>query len=71
MKNKIPCELIRDLFPSYIDDLTSNVTNEFIEEHLSECEACRCVLESMKEPTTETEDTERRPEIDFHNTTRN
>lgn len=70
MKNKLPCELIRDLFPSYIDDLTSDVTNEFVEEHLSECEACRCVLESMKEPSAEAVDTESRQEIDFLKKTR-
>ena len=31
------CEVIRDLFPSYIDGLTSEESNELIEEHLEEC----------------------------------
>ncbi len=47
--NKIPCEVARDLFPSYIDGLTSDVTNQVVEEHLEGCEACREVLQSMKE----------------------
>ena len=46
--NKIPCEVIRDLFPSYIDQLTSPVTNEAIAEHLHTCDACRDVLAAMR-----------------------
>ena len=30
------CEIVRDLLPSYIDGLTSSVTNEEIEKHLDE-----------------------------------
>ena len=40
---KLPCEVVRDLFPSYIDELTNEVTNHMIEEHLKECENCRKV----------------------------
>lgn len=46
--NRIPCELIRDLFPSYIDDLTSDTSNGIIEEHISECADCNNILEKMK-----------------------
>lgn len=42
------CEIIRDLLPSYIDELTSVVSNETIEEHLAECEECRACYEEMK-----------------------
>ena len=63
----IPCELIRDLFPSYIDGLTDQVTNREIEEHTAGCPACAAVLDSMKNPETEPDassaDTSR--EIDF------
>ena len=51
--NKIPCEVIRDLFPSYIDELTSKVTNDIIEEHNKNCPECAKILESMKEPHIE------------------
>ncbi len=50
MKNNIPCEVVKDLLPSYIDGLTSDVTNEFIKEHLSECEECKKAYERMLEP---------------------
>ena len=48
--NTVPCEMIRDLFPSYIDGLTSEKTNEQIRGHLEGCEACRAVLASMQDP---------------------
>ena len=65
--SKIPCEVIRDLFPSYIDHLTSDKSDEMIEEHLAECQECTDILNSMrgdepeKEPAGSTQD----KEIDF------
>lgn len=41
------CEIIRDLMPLYIDHLTSEVTNEMIEEHLRGCEDCQKFYEEM------------------------
>ena len=46
--SKLPCEVVKDLFPSYIDELTGEVTNNLIEEHTGECEECRRALESMR-----------------------
>lgn len=43
------CEIIRDLFPSYIDGLTSKESNEAISEHLENCEECPEILKQMKE----------------------
>lgn len=43
------CEIIRDLLPSYIDELTSEVSNQEIEEHLKECTGCSQYLKEMKE----------------------
>ena len=40
-KQKIPCEMIQDILPLYVDELTSEVTNKEIELHLAECEGCR------------------------------
>ena len=42
------CEIIRDLLPSYIDELTSDASNQEIEKHLDTCEECRDYLSSMK-----------------------
>ena len=45
---KIPCELIFDLLPLYQEDLCSEVTKEFVEEHLKECPQCQQLLESSQ-----------------------
>lgn len=42
------CEIVRDLLPSYIDGLTSEVSNQEIEAHLKECTECRSYYEAMK-----------------------
>ena len=39
------CGIIKDLLPSYIDGLTSDVSNHMIEEHLEKCAECREYLE--------------------------
>lgn len=41
-------KIVQDLFPSYIDGLTTSETNEFIEEHIESCEECKKVLNEMK-----------------------
>ncbi len=46
--NKIPCELIKDLLPSYIDSLTSERSRELIDEHLQDCPDCRDTLKHMR-----------------------
>ena len=62
------CEIIRDLLPSYIDELTSEESNQLVEEHLRECEKCRKYFASMKEDIhserpTEEEREKRKEEI--------
>ena len=51
MKGEEKCKIIQDLLPSYIDHLTSDETNHYIEEHLHSCEKCTKVLEDMKDNT--------------------
>ena len=41
------CKIVRDLLPSYIDDLTDEVTNEFINEHIADCPECAKFLSQM------------------------
>ncbi len=65
MKHKLPCELVRDLFPTYIDELTSDVTNEWIKEHVEDCGECRTVLDTMREPEGQPRAQEEEKEIDF------
>ena len=64
---KIPCEMIRDLFPSYIDKLTSDATNTLIEEHIAGCTECGDILKAMQTPEAEPPAVikEQKKEIDF------
>lgn len=41
------CKIIKDLLPSYIDKVTSEETNKFIEEHLNKCSECRKYYDEM------------------------
>lgn len=47
MRNE--CNIIRDILPLYIEDIVSQDTFAFVEEHLSDCAECRAELESMKQ----------------------
>lgn len=47
MRNEIPCEVIEDLLPLYVDNLTQSGTNQIIKEHLKECESCLIKYENM------------------------
>ncbi|MCR4691828.1 MAG: DUF4825 domain-containing protein [Lachnospiraceae bacterium] len=46
--SKIPCAVIKDLMPSYIDRLTSSESDALIREHLDGCESCKKALEAMQ-----------------------
>ena len=66
MSNKIPCDVIRDLLPSYVDELTSETSNTLIMEHMRGCETCRKTLASMQGGLPFAEEAEKaRREIDF------
>lgn len=41
------CEIIQDLLPSYIENLTSEESNKEIKNHLSDCEECKKVYQEM------------------------
>lgn len=44
---KYPCELIQDLLPLYHDNVCSPPSRKMVEEHLSDCEACRSLVQKM------------------------
>ena len=48
MKEKTNCKIVQDLLPNYIENLTNEETNRFIEEHLKVCPECQKVLENMQ-----------------------
>ncbi|MHB8132241.1 MAG: zf-HC2 domain-containing protein [Mobilitalea sp.] len=43
------CSIVRDLLPLYIDDVSSEESREFINEHLKECDDCKLELELSKQ----------------------
>lgn len=48
MKEKRDCKIVQDLLPNYIEKLTKEETNKYIEEHLKDCDECKKVLKNMK-----------------------
>lgn len=48
MKEKKDCKIVQDLLPNYIEKLTNEETNNYIEEHLKECKECRETFENMQ-----------------------
>lgn len=64
MKSKIPCNMIKDLLPLYLDELTSETTDKEVELHVSECEECGRSLQIMKNPDIHIEPDEEK-EIKF------
>lgn len=44
---KIPCCIVQDLLPIYIEKMTSAQTGELIEAHLADCEQCSAALAKL------------------------
>ncbi len=44
----IPCEVIKDLLPLYMEDMASGESAKLVEAHLSSCDECKQELEDMK-----------------------
>ena len=43
----LPCPVVKDLLPSYLEGLTSPETNRAVEDHLDGCPGCRGVKNAM------------------------
>ena len=61
----LPCEIVRDLLPSYADGLTDPVTNKAVEAHLERCAACREVHARMTGKTETAQDPAQDKELNF------
>ena len=48
MNDRIPCDMIQDLLPLYVDGLTHETTTQEIERQLQQCSRCRESHEQMK-----------------------
>ncbi len=64
MKNKRDCKIVQDLLPNYIDKLTTNESNAFVENHLKECEECNSIFKNMNEEL-EKENVDIKQEINY------
>lgn len=63
-QNDRDCKIVQDLLPNYIENLTEEVTNEYIEEHLKTCSNCRKALENMNSEI-EVEEVHQEKEIQY------
>ena len=70
MENKLKCEIVQDLLPSYVDGLTSDVTNEEIQNHMEDCNTCKNMLRRMQEPEPEQAEPSQIEQIDYLKNTR-
>jgi hypothetical protein len=52
MDQKLDCNIIKDLLPLYIDNMTSQTSNQCIDEHLKSCQECKKVYEQMEQTIT-------------------
>lgn len=48
---KINCDIIRDLIPSYVDEVCSQATREYVEEHIQSCGECRLIAARLRGQT--------------------
>ncbi len=42
------CEIVGDLLPLYADGICSDESRAFVEDHIKECEKCRCTFDAMR-----------------------
>ena len=41
------CDIVKDLMPLYVDNVLSDASRKYVDEHISDCEDCKKKLESM------------------------
>jgi len=42
------CDIVKDLLPLYVENLTSEASNQFIDKHLHSCEDCKIYLKNIQ-----------------------
>lgn len=65
MKNDLSCGVVRDLLPSYVENLLGEESKEAVDRHLENCPECRERKEDMAAPTGAEETAEAAKEVDF------
>ncbi len=64
MKNDLTCGVVRDLLPSYVENLLGEEAKEAVDRHLETCSACTAQKEAMA-ARTGPESEESAKEVDF------
>jgi len=66
MKNKRECKIVQEyLLPNYIDNLTDEEINNYINEHINECDECKKVFEDMQKGESKEEANRKKKEINY------
>lgn len=68
MKNDLTCGVVRDLLPSYVENLLGEDSREAVERHLKICPACTAQMKAMASPpeaAKAAEAAESAKEVDF------
>lgn len=47
--SKINCDVVKDLTPSYLEEICSESSRQLVEEHVAECDKCRNYLQMMRQ----------------------
>lgn len=68
---KKDCEIIKDLLPNYVENLVSNQTRAYVEDHISNCTECRQLLNNMQaDKVVEKETTVKEEQAEIRNINR-
>ena len=65
---ELPCAVVEDILPLYVDELTNPVTNTLVKNHLNGCVRCQQKWMALKTPVQDTQHIQNSPdnkEIDF------
>ncbi len=57
---KMNCDIIQDLIPSYVDEICSEATRQCVEEHVKTCSECQKMLELCRNHNFSGKDIEKR-----------
>lgn len=58
------CKIVQDLLPNYIEKLTNEITNEFIEKHIETCRECKKAIQDITRKV-EVEELDQEEEINY------
>lgn len=63
---KTECAIVQDLLPNYLEQLTCEETNAFVEQHIEQCQECKKVFEESKTEVEETNTQEKNQTIQIN-----